>query len=90
MAQAAAAHAAAIAQAIKASGAIVRLEPADFRRLVGNLEQPFVVVAHSRFLVERYEYLTGYRGLVLYTKSREPIALRGGAEIVHAKKIWVP
>ncbi len=83
-------HAAAIAQAIKASGAIVRLEPDDFQRLVGRAEQPLVVVAHSRFFGERFQYLTGYKGLVLYTKTRSPIALPGRAEVITARSVWVP
>jgi hypothetical protein len=90
MAEASAHQAAIIAQAIKASGAIVRLEPPDFQRLVGRADQPFVVVAHSRFFGERYEYLFGYKGLILYTKTNAPLAISGRAEIVEARKIWIP
>ena len=90
MAESAAAHQAAIAQAIKASGAIVRLEPPDFQRLVSRAEQPLVVVARSRFFGERWEYLFGHRGLVFYTKSKEPFSLSGRVEIIEAKSIWVP
>ncbi len=62
--------AAAVAQAIKASGAIVSMEPDAFVQLVARIDEPLVVRAHSRFLGERFEYLVGYRGLVFYTKAK--------------------
>jgi hypothetical protein len=85
-----AAHAAAIANAIKASGAIVRLEPEDFQRLVGRMEQPLVVVSRTSFFGERYQYLVGYKGLVLHTKARAPLMLPGRSEIISARTIWIP
>ncbi|MBI4501326.1 MAG: hypothetical protein HY700_09215 [Gemmatimonadetes bacterium] len=86
----AAAHAAIIAQAIKASGAIVRVEPEDFQRLVGRMEDPVVVIARRSFFGERFQYLTSYKGLILYTKTSEPIGISGRAEIIAARSIWVP
>lgn len=89
MAEAAAA-ATAMAQAVKASGAIVRVDPPTFERLAARAEHPLIVTAHSRFFGERYEYLTGYQGFVFYTKSKVPLRLPGRAEVVEARKIWVP
>ena len=80
----------AIMQAIKASGAIVRLAPPDFERLLGTAESPLVVHSRTSFFGVRYEYLFGHRGLVFYTKSREPIRLPGRAETVEARAIWIP
>jgi len=88
-----AAHAAAAAaaiNAIKASGAIVQVGPDDFQRLVMKLEDPLVVVSESSFFGTRYKYLTAYKGLVFYAKSREPLKLGGRAEVVRANGIWVP
>ncbi len=85
------AAAAAIAQAVKASGAIVRMEPSDFSRIVGRAEDPVVVLAISKvFGRTSYKYLTSYRGLAFYTKSPSQLPLGSGAELVHAKTIWIP
>ncbi|HPU01781.1 MAG: hypothetical protein GX890_06260 [Firmicutes bacterium] len=85
-----AAAAAAIAQAIKASGAIVRVLPEDFRRIVDKVEQPLVVVSVGRFLGTTYHYLTSYKGLIFYTRSREQLLLKGSTEYVHARSIYIP
>jgi len=87
---AAAAAAAAIAQAIKASGAIVSAEPNDFMTILAKVDNPLVVCSESKFLSTKYHYLTAYKGLIFYTKSSTPLMLRPSAEIIHAKKIWIP
>jgi len=81
---------AAIAEAIKASGAVVRVEPTDFMALLQRAENPLVVYSESRFFYTSYQYLMGYKGLVFYTKSRTPLDLPRNIEIVVAKKIWIP
>lgn len=85
-----AAAAAAIAQAIKASGAIVRVEPETFLRLVGRQEEPLVIRASGGFLQARWQYLTSFRGFVFFAKSSDPLPLPGRAEVIEAGKIWVP
>jgi hypothetical protein len=84
------AAAAAIAQAIKASGAIVKVEPMDFMAILEQSENPLVVYCESRFFSTSYQYLVGHKGLVFYTKSRMPLMLPDKIEIVVAKKIWIP
>lgn len=85
------AAAAAIAQAIKASGAIVRMEPDDFRQIVYRADHPLVVVSTSRmFGRASHKYLTSYKGLAFYTKSPNKLDLGGGVELVAAKTIWIP
>lgn len=86
-----AAAAAAIAQAIKASGAIVRMEPNDFMQIVGRANDPIVVMATSKvFRKTSYKYITGYKGLTFYTKSSSRLSFGSGAMMVSAKNIWVP
>jgi hypothetical protein len=84
------AAAAMIAQAVKASGAIVRVEPAEFLRLLDRADAPLVVVAYGGVLQKRYQYLTGYKGLVFHTKSRDQLVLPRGCDVVSAKQIWIP
>ena len=85
-----AAAAAAIAEAIKASGAIVQVEPEDFRVILSKTENPLVVTAEGGWLTKHYRYLTSYKGLIFFAKSPEPMDLATGAELVTAKKIWIP
>ncbi len=87
---AAAAGVAAVAQAIKASGVLVRLEPDEFAKLLARQEAPLVVCAAGGLLSTSYQYLLGYRGLAFYTKSPEPLALPPRAEAVIARSIWIP
>ncbi len=81
---------AAIAQAIKACGVLVRVEPAEFLRIVQRQQGPLVVHATGGFFSTNYQYLTSYKGLAFFTKSPEPLSLPPGSEIVQAGSIWVP
>jgi hypothetical protein len=87
---AAAARLAAIAQAIKASGAIVRVEPNDFVVILARTDRPLVVMAVGGWLKPNYQYLTAYKGILFFTKSPTDLQLPGDAEVVTSKKIWVP
>jgi hypothetical protein len=85
-----AAHHAAFANAVKASGAIVRIEPRDFQRILERMETALVVTGRGGFLGRQYQYLTSYKGLCFFAASPEPLALPSGTEIVAAKNIWIP
>ena len=85
-----AAAAAAIAQAIKASGAIVRVAPHDFAKLLERAKEPLVVCAEGGVFSTNYQYLTSYKGLIFFTKSASPLRLPASAELITAKKIWIP
>ena len=85
-----AAAAAAIANAIKASGVVVRVSPADFHAILGKVERPLVVYAKGGLFSASYQYLVSYKGLAFFTKSPEPISLPAEAEIITARKIWAP
>jgi len=90
MSNGAAVAAAVIAQAVKASGAIVRVAPNDFLTVLNKMEWPLVVAAEGKFLKTTYKYLTSYKGLVFFTKSHEPLPLPSRIELVPAKRIWIP
>ena len=86
----AAAAAAAIAQAIKASGVLVRVDPDAFQRILVRVESPLVVHSTGGFLSTSYRYLMSYKGLAFFTKSPQPIQLPASAEVVVADRIWIP
>ncbi len=85
-----AAIAAAISEAIKASGAIVRLEPVDFERMLGRLEEALVVYTETGRRKTKYEYMTSYRGFVFYTKTDMEMRVPDRCEAIKAKKMWIP
>jgi len=87
---AAAAHQHAIANALKASGAIVKMDAAEFLKIVNKSEQPLVVTSKSWLFGTKFNYLTSYKGLFFYTSSDQQLNLPGKAEIIAAEKIWVP
>jgi hypothetical protein len=86
----AAGAAAAIAQAIKASGTLVRVDPDHFLRLLNKLEEALVITARGGLFQPRWQYLMPYKGLAFYTGSSEPLPLPGRAEVIEARKIWIP
>jgi hypothetical protein len=85
-----AAAAAATAQAIKASGVIVSVEPSAFLALVQRQREPLVVHAQGGVIWTNYQYLMSYKGLAFFTKASEPLMLPSGIELVQAQSIWIP
>jgi hypothetical protein len=79
-----------IANAIKASGAIVSMEPHDFEAILQKAEAPLIVHAQGGVFTTKHYYLTAYKGLIFYTRTQTPLPLPRGAELVEARKIWVP
>jgi hypothetical protein len=80
---------AAIAEALKAMGPIVCVEPQDFLGILEKAEKALVVHSPSGFMT-KYKYLTSYKGLTFFTKSQEALLIPGSVEMITAKKIVVP
>lgn len=90
MAAEAAVIAAAIANAIKASGVLVNVSSADFESILRRSEKPLVICATGGFFGKKYLYLTSYKGFAFFTKSLSPLELPPKVETILAKKIWIP
>jgi hypothetical protein len=86
----AAAHAAQIANAIKASGVVVRVEPGDFLTILKRTDAPLVVIGQGGMFKKHVQYLTSYKGLAFFTQSPTPIVLPPRTEVIAAKKISIP
>jgi hypothetical protein len=82
--------AAAIANAIKASGVVVRVEPADFLAILERTEAPLVVVGRGGVFRKHVRYLTSYKGLAFLTQSPDALVLPRRAEVIAARAISVP
>jgi hypothetical protein len=86
----AAAAAAALANATKASGAIVKMEPKEFQRIVGKADEPLIVRAQGGWRTKHYRYITSYKGLFFFTKSPVELTFSSRSELIFANKIWIP
>ncbi len=86
----AAAAQAALANAIKATGVVVRVAPADFLAILRRSDAPLVVTGQGGVFRKHAQYLTSYKGLAFFTTSPEPFVLPGRAEVISAKTIKVP
>jgi len=78
-----------MANALKAIGAIIFVEPEEFLAILRKSEKGVVVYSPSGFL-RKHKYLTSYKGLTFFTKSKEALMIHGSAEVITAKKIIVP
>lgn len=88
---AAGAAAAAIANAIKASGVLVKMEPSEFQKIASRADRSLVVYTYGGILTnKKHQYLLSYRGLAFFTRSESRISLPGDVELVRAAKIWTP
>jgi hypothetical protein len=89
---AAAAARAYIAQATKASGGIVRLDPQEFMRIISKTKAPLIVVSRATggIFSRNNQYLTNYKGIFFYTKTSTALNLPGDAELVSARSFWMP
>ncbi len=85
-----AAAAAAIANAIKASGVVVRVTPADFHTILRKVENPLVIYAKGGFFSTKHLYLVSYKGFAFFTKSSEPMLPPPSVETIVAGKNWSP
>ena len=90
MAAAGAAAAAVIANAIKASGVVVRVEPQDFQSILGKVDSPLVIAAKGGLFSTKYQYMVSYKGFAFFTKSLSPLELPPKVETILARKIWIP
>ena len=84
------AAAAAISNAIKASGAIVRIEPDDFSNLIAKVDNALVIESKGGVFSTHYKYLSSYKGFVFYCKSKDKLSFSSRHEVMQSQKIWVP
>jgi hypothetical protein len=84
------AAAAAIVNAIKASGVVVRVEPEDFAKILGRVEKPLVIYSKGGLFTTKHRYLVSYKGFAFYTQTSNALELTSAVEVVNARSIWIP
>lgn len=87
---AAAGYYAAVANAQKAIGSIIKLDPEEFQKVLVLADSPLVVIAAGGIFTKWHKYVFSFRGLTFYCKSNAELILPGGAQIVNARKISIP
>ena len=79
-----------IANAVKAFGTVVTVEPEEFLKILKLQGEPLVVTAEGGFFKKTQQYLTSYKGLAFFTKSPEPLVIPVDAVVIAAEAIRVP
>ncbi len=79
-----------VANAIKACGSIISVEPEEFLKIVSQQNEPLIVRADKKFLSRNFKYLTSFKGLTFYCKSPEQLRLPEQAQTIRAKSIVIP
>lgn len=79
-----------IANAIKACGTLVRVEPQEFLKIIEKQEQPLIVRTTAGVFSHSIKYLTSYKGLAFHCKSQSELNLPAKAELINAKKLSIP
>jgi len=80
----------AVANAVKASGAIIKLKSEEFARILSKTTDPLIIVSVYGYKQRKTRYLLSWKGFIFFCETTEQMILPNGAEIVTAKKIWVP
>ena len=78
------------ANAIKAFGTVVTVEPEEFLRILSVQSEPLVATAEGGVFKTHYRYLTSYKGLAFFTKSASSLNLPEGAFVISAGSIKIP
>lgn len=79
-----------IANAIKACGTLVKVEPQEFLKIIGKQDQPLVVIKSAGVFSSSIKYLTSYKGLAFHCKSVTELNLPPKAELINSKKFSMP
>jgi hypothetical protein len=87
---AAASAANAIANAVKASGAIIKLEPDEFSKILSKTTDPLIVVSPTGFKKRKTRYLFSWKGFVFFCETKKQVIFPKGTKTILSNKIWVP
>jgi len=76
--------------AIKACGSIINVDPDIFLQIANKIENPVIVKSTGGYFSKHNVYLTTYKGLTFYCKSKTELILPSKSELIAAKKIVIP
>ena len=79
-----------IANAIKASGVVVRVGVEDFTNIPRRVEKPLVIYNKGGFFTTKHQYLVSYKGFAFFTKTSTQLDLPKFLEVIIVKSVWIP
>lgn len=74
----------------KMNGVFVKLQPEDFQNLLNRNEGLAVVTSSVSFFGTTFTYVTSYKGLVFYCKSKQQLSVASRHEIIRAQSVSLP
>lgn len=74
----------------KMNGVFVKLQPEDFQNLLSRNEGLAVVATSTTFFGTTYTYVTSYKGLVFYCKTKSQLSISSRHETIVAQSISLP
>jgi hypothetical protein len=77
-------------QPVKMNGVFVRLAPEDFQNLLNRNEGLAVVTTSTTFFGTTFTYVTSYKGLVFYCKTKAQLSIASRHETIVAQAISLP
>lgn len=78
------------AQHTKMNGVFVKLHPDDFQNLLNRSEGLAVVTTSTTFFGTTFTYVTSYKGLVFYCKSKSQLSISSRHETILAQAVSLP
>ncbi len=85
-----AAHMVQVANAIKAMGTVVRVEPEEFIKILRLQDEPLLVRSEGGMFSKSFRYLTTYRGLAFHCKSSTELTFPVRVQLIQAEKMSIP
>jgi hypothetical protein len=58
--------------------------------VISRAENPVIIISRGGFMKKDFDYLTSYKGLIFFTRTKNEVNLSGNAEIISAQQIWIP
>ncbi|MBX2966803.1 MAG: hypothetical protein KF845_11700 [Cyclobacteriaceae bacterium] len=72
------------------TGAFIKIEEADFRKILNENKGLLVIQSKTGVISKSHLYLTSYKGFVLYAKSKQPIHIPEGHEVIQVANVSLP
>jgi hypothetical protein len=77
-------------QALKMNGAFIKLTPENFQNLLNRNEGLAVVTSSVTFFGTTFTYVTSYKGLIFFCKTKSQLSIAGRHETIQAESLSLP
>lgn len=77
-------------QALRMNGVFIKLTPEDFQNLLNRNEGLAVVTTSTHFFGTTFTYVTSYKGLIFYCKTKSQLSVSSKHESILAQSVALP